>query len=303
MGYPKVTIIIVNWNGKDNTLECLQSLREINYPNYEVIVVDNGSVNGSPEVISKKFLHHKLIALKRNIGYGSACNVAIKEAINDNTHYVYLSNNDIVFDKYFLTELVNVAEKEKEIGIVGPIVYIHSNPQKIQLFGGYLNLRTGEVSLIGHRQSDTGQFERVREVDFVMGGALLIKRGVIEDIGYFDPDYFMYGEEVDYEYRAKKAGYKLVAVSTAKVWHKVYGSFDGRLTPFTEFYIMRNKVYFMRKYFSGMRIIYFFLYLLFINLPYRIGGYLRHRHYELLLSCLYGVYRGFIDNIHKLRCE
>jgi GT2 family glycosyltransferase len=307
---PEVAIIIVSWNQKKFTIECLKSLRYLEYPNYEVILVDNGSIDGTCEAVQKSFPEVNVISLKRNAGYGTACNLGMKKALEkQDVKYVYISNNDVSFHECFLNELVKVCETDSEIGIVGPIVYFYDKPSVIQGFGGHLNLRTGQVTHFRSYQIDTNSPGEIKETDFIIGGFLLIKKEVINRVGFFDPYYFMYGEETDYEYRAKKAGYKLVVVSTAKIWHKVYGSYGGKLSPGAVFYMARNQIYFMRKHMSSSVLLYFFSYQLMYRIPLTILAYMKNRRFCLLQAYLKGIVTGITNrvrydsNLHKLSTD
>jgi len=293
--FPRVSIIILNWNGWRDTIECLESLYRITYPNYDVIVVDNGSkdesiqrikeyAEGKIEVDSKFFkynpnnkpievfeisedearqgkfnraLYEKfdadrrmiLIKNKDNYGFAGGNNVGIKFALSVlNPDYVLLLNNDTVVDRRFLDELVRVAESDKKIGFVGSKIYYYSNPDILWYAGGKMNMWLGKRTMRGYQKRDGPEYELSSNVDFVAGATLLIKVKTIWEISLLDTTYFVYTEDIDWCYRATKAGYNVVYVPTAKVWHKVSSSSSGEMSPTSLYYITRNTLLFMKKH-------------------------------------------------------
>ncbi len=269
---PQVFIIVLNWNNYQDIKECLDSLRKITYPNHEIIVVDNGSIDNSGEKLEQEFPQYTFIRNDSNLGFAEGNNVGIRYALKRGADYVLLLNNDTVVDPGFLESLVGIAETDGQIGVVGPIIYFYDKPQVIQSIGARMNFWKGSHPIIGIREVDRGQYDKPMEVDYVSGAALLVKRRVIEDIGLLDADYFLYGEEVDWCYRAAKAGYKIVAVPESKIWHKVSSSTGGTKSPLFAYYLTRNRILFMRKH---ARIYHWVTFLLFFTMDILKG----------LLSC------------------
>lgn len=247
MTYPQVSIIILNWNGKNDTVECLNSLKKIDYPNYEITIVDNGSTDGSQKEIRRKFPHVRLIENSENLGFAEGNNIGIKHALEESTDYILLLNNDTVVDKRFLNELIDVAQKDERIGIVGPKIYFHEEPNKIWFAGGMIDLKKGSVDHIGWGESDQGQYDEKKEVDYITACCSLVKRGMIEKGGMFDPKFFIYYEDTDLNLRVKKTGYKIVYVPSSKIWHKVSASMGGDTSPEKLYLKTRNLILFVRK--------------------------------------------------------
>jgi len=245
---PQVSIIILNWNNYQDTKECLESLRRITYANYEIIVVDNGSTDESGWILEREFPQYTSIHNNNNLGFAEGNNVGIRHALDREAGYVLLLNNDTTVDPGFLEPLVAIAETDHQIGIVGPMIYFYDNPKVIQSIGARINLWKGSHPIIGIREVDKGQYYEPMEVDYVSGAALLAKRRTIQDIGLLDPAYFLYVEEVDWCYRATKAGYKIVAVPESRIWHKVSSSTGGTKSPLSAYYMTRNRILFMRKH-------------------------------------------------------
>ena len=246
--YPKVSIIILNWNGLEDTIECLESLKNITYPNYEVIIVDNGSEGNDAQVLKERFSDYvHLMQNDRNYGFAEGNNIGMRYALEKlNPDYILLLNNDTVVQPYFLTELVDVAQNDSNIGILGPKIYYYSKPQTIDFAGGGLLRRIGHSFHIGAHRTDKGQYDRLTEVDFITGCALLIGTGVVDRIGLLDPDYFVYSEDLDWCVRAKDAGYRIIFVPQAKIWHKGTSTL-GLMSPAYIYLTTRSRIVFIKK--------------------------------------------------------
>jgi GT2 family glycosyltransferase len=243
---PHVAIVVLNWNGRDDTLACLASLRQLAYPSYQIVVVDNGSTDGSVEAIRAKYPDVPLIETGENLGYVGGNNLGLKWAREQSADYVLLLNNDTEVAPDFLSELVRAAESATSVGIVGPIIYYFDRPQTIWSAGGAIDWTRGETRMIGLDETDTGQFGcQPRPVDFVTGCALLIKSQVIRQIGELDSRFFAYYEEAEWSVRAARAGFAIWHVPSAKIWHKI--SPERRaVSPQTNYYMTRNRLLFLR---------------------------------------------------------
>jgi len=221
---PKVFIIILNWNGWRDTIECIESLKKLNYPNYEVVIVDNGSTDESPQILPQKFPKIKLIETGKNLGFAGGNNVGIKYALEKSADYILLLNNDALVDSGFLKESVRVGESDQKIGILGPKIYFYDTEtnkktNKIWFAGGKINKILTKGTHINYGQIDKYD-GRLRTVDYITGCAILVKREVIKKIGPMNEDYFLYYEDADWCLRARKRGFKCVLVPKAKIWHK-----------------------------------------------------------------------------------
>ncbi len=220
MARPRVIILILNWNGKEDTGECLKSLAGIAYTSYDVLIVDNHSSDGSVEYFSRSFPDVRLLENSKNLGFAGGNNVGISYALDRlSPDYILLLNNDTGVDRGFLDELVDMAEKDDGIGIIGPKVYYYGG-DRINSAGGKVRWLTGIGKNVGAGEADRGQYDRAAEVDYVQGCALLVKREVFDSIGYLDESFFIYLEDVDFCLRAKKAGYKVVYNPRSVIYHK-----------------------------------------------------------------------------------
>lgn len=216
-----VYIIVLNWNGKTDTIECIRSLKEITYDNYKIVIIDNASVDGSVAEIKKLFPDIKIIENKENLGFAGGNNVGIDYAMDNSADYVLLLNNDTIVDKSFLSELMKVGESDPNIGLLGPKTFFHGEPKRIWFAGGKVNWMRNSGSHIGIDEIDLGQYDKVRDADYLTGCCLLIKKAVIGKIGKLSEDYFLYYEDTDFCLRAENSGYRCVFVPESKILHKI----------------------------------------------------------------------------------
>jgi GT2 family glycosyltransferase len=230
---PKVCCVILTWNDIENLLECLESISRLTYPNLEIIVSDNGSTDGTAERLKQDFPKVTVLENKRNLFWAGGNNVGIEYALSRNADYIFLLNNDIIIDPELVSELVKIGESDPNIGMLGPKIYYYDHDQtqerRIWYASARISLWRGTAAHIGIRAIDKGQYDEIRPTDYVTGCALMVKRKVIEDIGLIDPSYIAYGEDMDLCFRARKAGYKLMYVPTAVLWHKI-GAYWGVVT-------------------------------------------------------------------------
>jgi GT2 family glycosyltransferase len=200
-------------------LECLASLRATTYARNKVIVLDNASNDGSVEAILCAYPEVQVVALKDNLGYAGNNNVGLRLALEQGADWTILLNEDTVMAPDCLARMVDAGEEDSRIGIVGPMVYHYDPPNDIQSAGGRLG-RYWESSHIGANEPDCGQFDRIREVDWISGCCIMLRRQVVEQIGPLDARYFYYWEETELCIRASRQGWRIVHVPSAKIWHK-----------------------------------------------------------------------------------
>ena len=245
---PQVSCIVLNFNGKDLICEALDSLQRMTYPNFNIIVVDNGSVDKSQEIVRGQYPSLTLIENSRNLGFGEGNNVGIRYALEHQSEWMFLLNNDIVVHPELLSGMMRVAMTDEHIGLLAPKIYDHSRPDVIWYAGGKVNFWTGTISHVGLRETDHGQYDRVQDTEYITGCAMLIRRSVVERAGMFDPIYSpAYTEDADLSARAERYGYRLVYVPDGKLWHKVSSSSGGGLTPFkTQLKVEHNLIFFKR---------------------------------------------------------
>ena len=246
MTSPRVFTIILNNNRREDTLECLASLKESTYPNSSVIVLDNQSSDGSVEEIRSDFPEVQIIELKENRGYSGNNNVGIRAAGEQGADWIFVLNEDTVLAPDCLGHLVEAGESDPEIGIVGPMVYHYHASDVIQSAGGILGPYWDSIHL-GRDQQDSGQFADVHEVEWISGCGILLRREAIQQVGPIDERYFNYWEEIEWCIRIRRAGWKAVHVPCAKMWHKGV-TIDHKPKPTVTYYATRNRLLTLAKH-------------------------------------------------------
>lgn len=285
---PKVSIIILNWNGLKDTLECLTSLSKIAYPNYKVIVVDNGSKNQDASIIKQKFPSVKIIKNKTNLGFAEGNNAAIRRILKQNqSDYILLLNNDTVVTKDFLNRLVKTAQNYQKSGILGPKIYYYrhqGNTKVIQSSGSMINLSLGKISPVKQKNN------RPLAVDFVTGACLLIKTAVIKKIGLLDKKFFCVFEDADWCLRVKTAGFLILYVPRSIIYHKL-GQTIKKTSPV--YYYTRNLFWFEFKHAHPFQLLFFLThYFIFVFPVYCFGFLLIKKNFKLWKDYTRGVFEG-----------
>ncbi len=245
---PLVHCAVLTMNGKELLLETLASLKQMTYPNFKLVVVDNGSTDGSQDAVRAQFPEATIIENGENLGVMEGYNTGMRFSLHHDGDWVFLLNNDISVDPDLLSELMDAAHTDKAIGILAPKIYYQSEPDLFWYAGGRVNYFTGIISHRGLRQKDRGQYDKVEDTEYITGCAMLIKREVMEEIGLLDLIYSpMYSEDADYSVRALRAGFRLMYVPSGKVWHKVSAFSGGGLTPLkTRLKVEHNFIFFKR---------------------------------------------------------
>ena len=289
---PKVSIIILNWNSYDLTQDCLLSLQKIDYPAFEVILVDNGSVDGSVEKLQQEFPCARFIRNDRNLGFPAGNNVAIRDALTRNPDYLLLLNNDTVVAPDFLTALVRVAESDPQTGILNPKIYYFEPSDHIWYAGGVNKPWWSFPKHLGMQKRDNGKYNQTREVSFTTGCALLIKTEVVRRIGMLDEVYFLGFEDVDWSNRALRAGYKAVYVPASRIWHKVSIVTKRNLgKAVKDFYYVRNSILLFRKH-SPRKYWPLFALSLGRHVVYRTAGYALRLEPDRIAALYKGIWSG-----------
>jgi GT2 family glycosyltransferase len=244
---PAVYAVILNWNQGEMTADCLDSLARQDYSNFHVVIVDNGSEDDSPAMLRERFPYVTILEIGENLGYSLGNNVGIRQAMSKGADYILLLNNDTEVDPTMLTRLVDVAESDPGIGMVGPTMYYAEPPDMIWSATNFIDWQRATVVREHMGRLDDGMSsllpESPQQVDAIDTCALLVNREVISKIGLMNGDYFINYDDVDWNVRARKAGYKLVYVPTARMWHKVSAAM-GQASPATTYYMTRNQLLF-----------------------------------------------------------
>ena len=288
----KVTAILLNFNGYKDTINCIKSLYNLNYEDLNIVVVDNASTDGSVNYINSAFPDMPIIINEKNWGYSKGFNIGIKKALELNTDYILILNNDTILHPELLNELVKTARSEYKAGAVFGKVYFYGT-NKIQSAGKTFNSYLLNSKIIGFGEADVGQYDKVQEYNFADDVCLLLSREALESIGGYDPDLFLYYEEVDLFIRLNKANFKLYYNPNAIIWHKVSQSSGGGWNPLKSYHLSRSKIICLRKNLNDFRFSIAFLLILFTEIPKQMLNWFLKGKVELSNATL----RGFISGI------
>jgi len=247
---PKVFIIILNWNGLHDTLECLASTYKLDYPNFAVILVDNGSTDNAVNIIRATYRQIIILENRENLGYAAGNNRGIRYALKNNAQYVWLLNNDTVVESNSLTRLIQTAESAPDIGLVSPVIHDYENSNTVQSSGTVIDLK--EQMLSNLTQLDPCTPDKPPHI-ILWGTALLIKRNVIDTIGFLNERYFAYYEDFDYCLRALQKGYRSLVDISSRVYHKDARSSGGRDSPLRWYLTTRNDYFFWMSRLNRLR--------------------------------------------------
>lgn len=252
MSDPSLAIILVNWNGIDHTLKCLGSLGNIDYQNFEIIVVDNGS---ELEEVEKLRALNKIVLIEnsKNLGFTGGNNVGIAYAIEKRFDMVMILNNDTTVEPNFIAPIVQQLENE-DVGAVQPKIMSMHHPHLIWSLGGKFNTWKGWPETIEAGKLDNDITEPYC-TDWLTGCCIVARREIFEEVGLLDDDFFALCEDVDWSFRAKKKGLRLIIVPTSKIYHyesastnTILPNAEGKRSPFRQYLHIRNHLYLIRKH-------------------------------------------------------
>jgi GT2 family glycosyltransferase len=223
---PIASIIVLNYNGKAYLENCLDSIVKSHYKNYELILVDNASKDGSVEFVKKRFSTVKVIQTEKNLGFAEGNNIGARQATGA---YLIFLNNDTQVTPCWLEKMIESAEADASMGVCGSKVLLLDRKNVIDVIGGFVcDIFGSGLNALGHLEIDNHQYDSQREIFSVVGACLLIKRRLFEDIGGFDSSYFLLGEDIDLCWRAQLAGYKVIVVPSAVIYHKSMGTIKSQ---------------------------------------------------------------------------
>jgi GT2 family glycosyltransferase len=290
---PLVGVVVITWNQREDTLECLESVFRMAYPHFFVVLVDNASTDGTREAVAARFPQVGYIANEANRGFSAAVNQGIECALQQGADYLFLLNNDTVLDARLLDHLMEYA-RDESVGMLVPKIYYHKQPQVIWSVGAGLNRWTLEKKGEVRGCVDDGRWEKVVEREHVTACAVLLPRRLIEKIGLLDERFFYYYDDADLSLRVREAGYTTLLVPQAKLWHKVARASGGPDTTYERYWMGRSSVLFFRKHVHGWRWL--------IVAPYRFGSAIKttlrlavQRKFAALASYWRGLRDGLAD--------
>ena len=230
MEKPSVTVIVLNWNGKDLTIDCLESLQRVNYLNFNILVVDNGSTDGSVELLKEKFPEVSILVLEKNLGYAGGNNRGFDSLKHDQPEYVIFLNNDTIVDENFIEPLVKQLLTHKKASQTVPKIYYENDPKLIWYAGGIVNLWTGSIYHLGIRQYDGLAYSKTHKTKYATGCCFCMRYEEFKEFGGFDEAFPMYSEDVDLSLWIRAAGKQVWFVPNSKIWHKVSASLGGEFS-------------------------------------------------------------------------
>ena len=293
MKYPPVLISTINYKKFSDTIECMNSIKKITYPEYELVVVDNCSRNESVKRIKSQFPEVKLIESDRNLGFAGGNNLAVEYGLEKGYEYILLLNNDTTVRDDFLERLLDVASGNEDVGIVGATI-LSPQSEKILFRGAKINWLNVAATLKGNnRRPDEPHSEPdFFHTGFVTGACMLIKSEVFKKIGLMREDYFMYLEDLDF---CAKAGrhFKLAVSNKSVIYHNIGSSTGGIDSPLSTYYVFRNKLYFIKDNYGFWGQTFAYVYYLLYSLIRRYTVWIIKGKFSLIKAHLSGV-RDFI---------
>ncbi len=248
---PLVYVILLDYDGRDDTIECLESLRGLDYGNFRILLVDNGSKRSCLDEVRRGFPHVLTRRIEPNRGFMGGCNVGMREALAAGAEFVWLLNNDTVVDPNALAALVREAERDPRCGILGSKIFYHDRREVLHHAGGGFDEAAGRFYHIGMDGPDRGDYDRVEEVYFVTGCSLLARAEMIREIGLLDESYILYFDDIDWCVKARERGWKVRYVPQSVLYHKVSRTTNRTQSPRYYYYYTRNYLLFFAKHFPS----------------------------------------------------
>lgn len=284
-------------DGLSDVVKLMESIKKLNYPNnkIEVICVDNGSTDNTIPYLKKHYPYVKIIENKINLGSPKALNKAIR--VSKGEYFIRL-DNDIIIDPECINEMLKTFSKNNKIAAVAAKLYHDEYGGKVyRNLGWSYDFFTGKSFVRGKNRKDTGQFEEDIEMDFVGGGVAMYKRSIFNKVGYFDERYFICLEDLDWDLRAHKLGYKIYCSGKAKLWHKTFS--PERSSPFRIYHLMRSKMIFHLIWGSWKNLIFFPSYIMVFS-PFRLLSYLLQGRFDLPVPYIKGIISGLTNHTTNL---
>jgi GT2 family glycosyltransferase len=249
---PRVAAIVVNYDGKEVTLDAVASLRRMRYPRFDLVVLDNGSQDGSGAALAAAFPDLRQLRLRENRGSASGYAAGLRWAFANGYDYALLLNNDVEVEPDLLDELVAAAEGDARAGAVGPKCYFHGEGRRLWSAGGVLRFREAVTRERGYGELDRGQFDAPAAVDYVNGCAILVRRAAAETAGGWDPLYFICVDDADFCTRLAGAGWRCLYAPRAVLYHRVAWT-TGGYTPGRNFQLGRSSALYVRRYGNALQ--------------------------------------------------
>ncbi len=294
---PFITIVVLNYNRAKDTIDCIQSINDIDYPNFVILLIDNCSTDNSVEILRKQLKDLEIIKTEKNLGYTGGVNFGLKIAQEKQSDYILLINNDTLVEKTFLIEMVSAMEKDQKVAVACGTILCEQNRKEIWYAGGKivkwrgLAVHKGKKSIFKYEKSNRPVY-----TTFVTGCMMLIRTKYLQEIGLEDERFFMYLDDIELSARIQRKGYKLLYVPTSVIYHKVL---DKDNSPFMLYYSVRNRLLLISLMLSSsMKLIANMYFLSVIMLKMIIWKFINPRFYQ---ASKYGLEDYFRKNFFKGR--
>ena len=263
MSKPLVSIVIVTYNRRKDTLECLESIYRSDYQNIEVILVDNNSSDGLVEAVSQHYPQVNLVANSYNAMAAKGRNIGVEKA---NGELLLFIDADNIIDPQMISHLVESAEMNMDVALLGPLMFYHSNPKNIWWAGAEINLWSSRTTYLGKSDIDHGQYQDIQTVGHIPN-VFMCRSKIFEQVKGFEEYYGIMFEESDLAEKIKKLGFKVIMNPKAKTYHKVPFENDpsqklrylGMETKFRTFLVARNRLFYLRRHATFLQYLFFML--------------------------------------------
>lgn len=296
---PLVSLITINYNSIADTIEFLESVKQLSYTFVEVIVVDNASHENPMQKLMDAHPSIHFIRSEKNLGFAGGNNLGILQAKGD---FLFLLNNDTILPPNFLEPIIRFMLAHPDAGMASPKV-LYPDAETIQYAGAIrISPFTGGGKRLGLFEKDHGQYNRNYKTDLGHGAALIFPRKILHEVGPMPEIYFLYYEEHDWCEQVKRLGYTMYYIGESYVIHKESVSVGGSESPLKVYYLTRNRILFMRRNSDGIYFILGILFFSFIALPKNLLKYVLKREFKLAQAYLKGIWWNLINyNINDFR--
>lgn len=285
---PYVIAIVLNWNSYNDTSECVESLQGLSYNNLDIVIVDNGSTDGSGRRLKSEFPEHEYLQTGENLGFGAGNNIGIEYALDQGAEYIWLLNNDVlIFEEDTLSQLIETAEANPNAGIVSPIIREYPDTTGIWFERGVIDWRRAYATHM-HSSCDSKNFIKN---EYIPNCSSLFRNNVFQEVGLLPEKYFLYFEDAHHSTMVRNEGFELLTDENAEVHHKVNNSTGGAYSPTPSYYKIRNQVLFARSFNSRVSNLFWPLYLVYV---------IRHTIHRIILgnhASISALLLGFIHGV------